>query len=143
MQIFDTALIEERLRDPSVGLESVFSAADYATAKSLADFRPNTAYVILISERNTADTTQPRFKSAAQATLGVVIAARNYRGQHGAAALQDVTKVVGKVRTALVGWSPQGCSPCVWQQGDVMDYDRSNLLWIDVYTTTHVLGGSS
>lgn len=141
MLMLDTSLIEQRLREPAFGFETVCGAADYASVKSIADFRPGTAYVVLAGERNpAASQPQARFKTAAHATFGVIIAARNYRDQSGIAALQDVSTLVSNARTALLGWAPAGCTPCIWQQGDVLDYDRSHLLWIDIYTTTHVLG---
>lgn len=144
MQFFDTGLIEERLKDPQFGIEQVGGAADYAAVKSLAEFRPGSVYVVMVGETNpTGNQPQPQFKAPAMATFGVIIAARNYRDQTGKAALNDIVTLAGNVRSALLGWAPKGAKPCVWQEGNVAGYDRSTLLWIDVFTTTHVLGGSS
>lgn len=142
MLIFDSQLIEQRLREQGV-VEQVLTAADYASVKSLADFRPGSAFVFLISEKNPVEGNQPRMRAAAMATIGVVLAVRNYRDTRGAAALADLQQQVGAVRQSLLGWCPPGCTALAWQQGEVMDYDRSNLLWLDIYTTTHVLGGST
>lgn len=144
MHFFDITPIEERLRQPQFGFELVEGAAAYAAVKDIASFRPGTAYVVLAGDRNGAGSApQARMKAAAPTTFGVIVAARNYRDTSGRAAMQDIASLVGNARQALIGWAPPHCSPCIWLQGDVLDYDRSNLLWIDVFTTTYVLGGSS
>lgn len=145
----DTSLIENRLKDAVPELQMVEGMAEYATIKDLREFRPGSAYVVLAGERNpnspdSAEGARSRGKSQALCTFGVVIVARNYRGRSGKEALQDVSPLVGKVRDALVGWSPVSpFKPIVWLSGDVMEYDNNTLLWLDVYTTTHFIGGNS
>lgn len=142
MQMFDTDLVEARLKEPEWGFDQVFGAADYAAVTALSDFRPGTAYVVLAGERNPASAgAQPRARASAVASFGVIVVATNFRDQTGKEALNDVKDMVRRLREALIGWAPAGCDHCIWLQGDVMDYDRSNLLWCDVFTTTHVLGG--
>jgi hypothetical protein len=143
MWFFDTTPIEQRLQDPQFGFETVSGAADYAAVKSVGDFRPGTVYVVLAGDRNGAGSApQARGRAAAPTTFGVIVAARNYRDASGRAALQEAGILVGNARKAVFGWTPPHCTPCIWLQGDVLDYDRSNLLWIDVYTTTYTLGGT-
>lgn len=142
MLIFDTRLIEQRLRDQGAA-EKVLTAADFASVKNIADFRSGTAFVFLISEKNPTEGAQARSRAAAHTTIGVVQAVRNYQDPKGAQAMASILQPVAKVRQALLGWAPEGCTPLVWKEGEVLDYDRSNLLWLDIYTTTHVLGGSA
>lgn len=145
----DTTLIEQRLREQVSALQCVEGAAEYAAVKSVRDFRPGSAYVVLAQERNPNNPNTPegariRGKNQALCTFGVIIAARNYRGRTGAAAMQDASPLIGAVRTALIGWHPvKPFQPVAWLQGDVMEYDANTLLWIDVFTTTHYLGGTA
>ena len=141
MDVFDTQLIEARLRDAQFQFEVVGGAAEYAAIPALGNFRPGAVYVVLIREQNAAgDGPQSRNKTAATVTFGVIAVARNYRGKAGAEAVNEVKPVVERIRQALLGWAPAGCSACKWLQGDVLDYDNTHLLWADVFTTSYVMG---
>ncbi len=141
MDFFDTELIINRLKETQFEFEVVEGAAEYAAVERLATFRPGALYVVLIREQNAAgENPQPRGKSVASVTFGVIAVAKNLRGRAGAEAMKDAKPIIGRLRQALLGWSPPGCSPCKWLQGDVLDYDKTNLLWADVFSTTHVLG---
>ncbi len=145
----DTSLIEQRLRDQVTALQCVEGAAEYAAVKSIRNFRAGSAYVVLATERNPNNPNSPegarsRGKTQAICPFGVIAAARNYRGRSGAEAMLDASPLIGAVRTALIGWIPEKpLQPIAWLQGDVMEYDASTLLWIDVFTTTHYLGGTA
>ncbi|WP_420553978.1 phage tail terminator protein [Neptuniibacter marinus] len=146
---FDTALIERHLADEVSAVQSVGGAADYAAVTEMRGFRHGTAYVVLAQEVNTADPdAQPgarqRGKSQALVTFGVIVAVRNYRDSTGDAAKKDAMPLIGSVRKALLGWTPDLgiMRPIAWKQGDVLDYDKNTLLWIDVFTTTRFIGGN-
>ena len=142
MTPLDTALVEQRLKNAVPELDQVGGMVEYSQIKDLSGFRPGTAYVVLASERNPAGSgPQPRTSAPAEAVFGVVLVARNYRDQSGSAALDDISVLIGKARKALIGWAPPGWKSVVWLQGDAMDSDASRVLWIDVFTTTHVLRG--
>ncbi|HBO2284461.1 phage tail terminator protein [Pseudomonas aeruginosa] len=139
----DTTLVENRLRDQVTDFGEVNGAAAYHTLKGLQDFRTGDCWVVLAAESNpAADGGQPRRKAAAAAVFGVVICARNYRDVHADAAKDEVMTYVGKSREALIGWAPAGWKDCIWLKGQVLDSDSDRVLWIDIYTTTHVLGGN-
>lgn len=141
MQFFDIELIQNRLKESQFGFEIVEGAAEYAAVKDISTFRPNSLYVVPMREQNGAgDRPQPRSKAAAVVTFGVIAVAKNARDARGAAAMKDAGEVIGRVRTALVGWAPPGYKPFIWLEGSLMDYDRTNLLWADVFTTFHVIG---
>lgn len=141
MDFFDTDLIIARLKETQFGFDVVEGAAEYAAVERLSSFRPGSLYVVLLQEQNAAgDNPQPRSKAVATVTFGVVAAARNYNGNTGAAAMKDAKPIIGRLRQALIGWAPAGCStPCRWLHGELRDYDKSTLLWVDIFTTTHVL----
>lgn len=139
----DTSLIEQRLRDQVPLFEEVNGAAAYHTVKGLQGFRTGTCYVVLAAESNpSADSPQPRRKAAASAVFGVVICTRNYRDPHAEAAKDEATIFAGLAREALIGWTPGNWKECIWLKGQVLDSDQERVLWIDVYSTTHVLGGN-
>ncbi len=139
----DTSLIEQRLREQVAALEEVLGAAEYSQVRELAGYRIGTAYVVLAAERNPAGTgPQAQRKVAAEAVFGVVVCSRNYRDAVGGAAQDEAARLAGQVRAALHGWAPHGWKPCTWLQANVLDSDQSRVLWLDVFTTTHVLGGN-
>lgn len=141
MYFFNTELIIERLKETQFQFELVEGAAEFEAVTSLASFRPGSLYVVLMREQNPAGNgAQAQRKTAAIATFGVIVAARNYRGNRGAEALKDAVPIISRMRQALLGWPPAGCTPCIWHQGDVLDKDKQNLLWADVFSTTHVIG---
>ncbi|PKM31734.1 MAG: hypothetical protein CVV07_01065 [Gammaproteobacteria bacterium HGW-Gammaproteobacteria-11] len=143
MRPLNTQVIIDRLKELVPGLDDVQGAAEYNQVKSLTDFRIGTAFVVLASERNPAGSApQHKRAASAEAVFGVILVARNYRDQSGAEALQDLGPLIGDARDALLGWEPQGMDAIKWLQGDAVDSDASRVLWIDVFTTTHVLRGT-
>jgi len=147
----DTAVIEQRLRNQVPELQLVGGGADYAAIKDLRGFRVGSAYVVLAQEKDSGGATshpqrRPSGRQQVEATIGVIVAARNYRGKTGSEAMRDAAPLIGAVRTALLdNWIPGGqlTRPLEWKQGDVLDYDASTLLWIDVFTTTYFMGGNA
>ena len=142
MDFFNSELIQERLREPQFNFEKVFGAAEYAAVERLGLFRHNTLYVVTSKERNkSADRPAGLKRAIAEVTFGVISVGRNYRDTTGAAALQDVGPVIGRVRKAILGWTPAGClDACRWLEGNVLDYDKTNLLWLDVFSTSYTIG---
>lgn len=139
----DTSRVEVRLREQVEQLEEVLGAVEYSSIRDLAGFRVDTAYVVLASERNPAGTgPQAGRKAAAEAVFGVVICCRNYRYSGGSAAKDEAVVIAGRVREALIGWAPPGWKSCIWLQGQVLESDQDRVLWMDVFTTTHVIGGT-
>ncbi len=139
----DTCRVEQRLREQVSALEEVLGAAEYTQVRDLAGYRIGTAYVVLAAERNPAGASpQAQRKVAAEAVFGVVVCTRNYRDTVGGAAQDEAALIAGQVRAALHGWAPPGWKPCIWLQANVLDSDQSRVLWLDVFTTTHVLGAT-
>ncbi|AFJ02008.1 hypothetical protein Q7C_839 [Methylophaga frappieri] len=140
----DTSLIEERLKAQISNdvLQKIGSAADFAAVTSMSGFRIGSAYVILVDESriNPSESDRNRGKQQVRSTFGVITVARNFRGQTGAEAQQELRPFIGLIRTALVGWSPVSpWRPITWEDGKVIDYDKSTLLWADTFTTTHFI----
>lgn len=141
MYFFDTELIIERLKETQFQFELVEGAAEYEAVTSLSGFRPGSLYVVLLGDYNPAGSgAQAKRKTAAIVNFAVIVAARNYRGSKGAEALKDAKPIIERMREALMGWPPAGCTSCIWHRGDVLDKDKQNLLWADVFSTTHVIG---
>lgn len=139
---FDTELIAARVRAQAPGLRLVGSAADYASVKSLREFAPPAAYVMLARESTAGGGTARAARvQPAVAEFGVALAVRNYREQGGAQAAAELRALLGQVRAALIGWEPPvaGAAACQWTGGAVMDYDDATVLWVDVYSCVHVL----
>lgn len=145
----DLNAIIDRLRDSVPGLDEVCHASALAAVKDLRGIRPGTAFVVLASERSATQVDgqgQRRVagRQQAQATFGVIVATRNYRDTQGAQAMDDASPLIGATREALIGWTPDVVKfkQIFWVQGDVLDQDQSTLLWIDIFSTTHNIGGT-
>lgn len=142
MDFFNAELIQERLRHPQFNFAKVEGAAEYSGVERIASFRHNTLFVVVSKERNkSAEKSAASKRAIAEVTFGIISVGRNYRDTTGEAALQDVGPVIGRVRKAVLGWTPAGClTPCQWLEGNVLDYDKTNLLWLDVFTTSYTIG---
>ncbi len=148
-QPLDTTLIEDRLREVVSEFEVVGGAADYAAVRELRGFRTPSAFVVAAQERGVpesgASQTRRTGRQQAETTFGVILALRNYRDPHGQAVTSEARPLIGVVRSALMGWTPgeRIMRPVMWQQGDVLDYDMNTMLWAEVFTTTHFIGGNA
>lgn len=142
MDFFNAELIQERLRHPQFEFEKVSGAAEYSAVERIGSFRHNTLFVVVSKERSkSADKPSGLKRAIAEVTFGVISVGRNYRDTTGEAALQDIGPVIGRVRKALLGWQPEGCmEACRWLEGNVLDYDKTNLLWLDIFTTSYTIG---
>ena len=103
---FDTGLIVQRLKLCVPEFQSVGGAADYAAVKELASFRTPSAYVVFSEEDNTnkIPTSVGVCAQEAAVQFGVVLALRNYREQLGEQMADEARKLVGKVRSSLIGF---------------------------------------
>lgn len=141
---FDTGLVIERLKALAAQLQQVGGAADYAAVKSLSSFRTPSAYVVLAGEQDISpdkDAPQRRPTGAQQVetTFGIVVAVQNFRDALGVASSVEAAPVITAVRAAISNWTPdeKRFRPVRWASGDVLDYDASTLLWMDVFTINH------
>lgn len=140
---FSMATVIARLREQVPTLQQVEGIAAYSAVRSLGEFRPDSAHVLLVRERSNGEPPKAG-RQVAIATFGVVIAVRNYRDLTGSESIGDISPLLGEVRAALMGWIPPvaGGRPCKWTEGDVLQYDQQTLLWADVYETQHFIGVS-
>ena len=148
-QPLDTTLIEARIRDVVSQFEVVGGAADYAAVQDLRGFRTPSAFVVACQEKRVPEASEGQRrisgKQQVETTFGVVLALRNYRDPRGEAVNTDARPLIGAVRDALMGWTPGAgiMRPIAWQQGDVLDYDANTLLWAEVFSTKHFIGGNA
>ena len=148
-ELFDIDLVIARLKDQVPVLDGVAGAAELEGIKDLRGFRTPSAFVVLVQE--TPEPRKPGAPGAARrqmtkALFGVAVAVRNYSGNKGKAASDDLRPVLGAIRDALIGWVPPGLAgarDCQLIQGKVIDYDANTLLWTDIYETQHALGRAS
>lgn len=136
---FSPALIIARLKDQVTNVKLVGTAANYAAIKGLRDFPVPSVFVL--RPRESGDP-HGAGRQRAQVVIGVAIVGRNYRDGAGAAATDDLDLLIKQVRDALIGWQPpvQGGRPIQWAQGDLLDYDDSTAVWMEVFQTQHFIG---
>ena len=139
---FDTGLIVRRIEAAVPELHGVGGAADYAAVKDLRGFRTPSAYVIFSDEENTGKipTSIGVTTQEARVQFGVVLALRNYGERRGEPMFEQARKLIGAVRTALIGHKPDAGARVVgWMAGAVLDYDASVLLFADRYQLYYLL----
>lgn len=141
-QPFNVQMVIDRLASVTE-LQSVAAAAEYASVTSLKDFRTPCAYVLLLQERADDSPGSSAGRQRAIVSFGVLVAVRNYGDARGEKTLAEMLPILGAIRSRLMGWTPEvpGARPVRWTRGDALDYDRSTLLWADVYSTQHFIGG--
>lgn len=140
-QPFDIQLVAQRLRIQAPDLGHIAGVSEFAQVKDLRGFRTPSAYVIQAVEQPGTHGPQGARAQAAQVRFGVAIAVGNYRPELGTAAPDELRRMVGHVRSALIGWLPPvpGAGPITWAGGEVVDFDAATLLFLDSYSLTHVL----
>lgn len=138
---FDTDLVIARVKAIATDFRLVGGAADYASVKSLREFVLPSAYVLFAAEAGGNGGPTGAKAQAASADFGVAVVVRNFRDQRGGQLNAELRKLIGQVRSALIGWMPPapGAAACQWRGGAVMDYDDAALLWVDAFSCSHVL----
>ncbi len=134
----DTDLLISRLQSAVPALRTVGDAIAFDAIKELRSIHHNSAFVVLDSEKNSAD--QARHTNQTFARFGVVIATRCSRP---ADLMRESRKLIGQTRDALVGWRPENRAfqTCVWNGGELLDYDQGLVLWVDMYQTNYFTNG--
>ena len=141
---FDVQPLVDRLKAKASTFRLVGLAADYAAVKGLRDFVVPSAYVLLAQEAFESHAPghglrgqQVSVAQKGRVTVGVVIAARNYREQAGAQLAGTLNDLLAAARGALAGWVPDvsGARPLQLQRGDLLQYDEGTALCCDIWTT--------
>lgn len=139
---FDTGLVVKRLEGHVRDLQLVGGAADFAAVKELRSFRTPSAYVVFAEDENTNKVPDSVGVLAQESLVrfGVVLALRNYADQRGEHVGEDARKLIGQVRTALIGHKPcKGARVIGWESGKVLDYDAQTLLFADLYRVQYTM----
>ena len=138
---FDTNLVIERLKAQVTDLRQVGGAADYAAVQELRGFATPSAYVIFAGESGGGIGPRGARVQPAVTRFGLALAVTNYRPGAGGQLGDELRKVLGLTRSALIGWVPPtpGATALAWEAGEVMDYDHSTVLYVESYQLTHLL----
>ena len=139
---FDTDMVVARVARQVPELQLVGGAADYAAVKELRSFRTPSAYVVFAEDENTNKVPDSVGVLAQESLVrfGVVLALRNYGDQRGEHIGEDARKLIGQVRTALIGHKPcKGARVIGWESGKVLDYDAQTLLFADLYRVQYTM----
>lgn len=132
--LFDVALIEERLNAELSDLIEIGSVSDYSRFNDIGSFTTPSAYVLLVKEEVVPGDLSVTAK--VKVKFKVIIATNNDKNSSSYSE-DKAEKIVGKIRESLIGFRPgersQGVSCCCWESGGLVDYDRNVLLWSDVY----------
>ena len=138
---FDTGLVIDRLKTQVPDLRQVGGAADYAAVQELRGFATPSAFVIFAGESGGGTGPRGARVQAAVSRFGLALAVRNYRPGAGDQLGDELRKVLGLTRSALIGWVPPtpGATALIWEAGEVMDYDHSTVLYVESYQLTNFL----
>lgn len=140
---FDTGLIVERLKALSPQpFSQIGTVVEYSKITDLTGFSTPSAYVLMGSEKGSADA--QRRMQVAECLVGVVTVVRNYApGADGLT--HEIHPLIATIRDALIGWLPERrcTTPVQWVQGDILDFDAGTLVWMDVFRVRHMIGGNA
>lgn len=144
MAPFDHQLVIDRLQSQVTALQEIGGAAEYAAISDLGRFRTPSAYVLLaeeVADPKPAGYSGGTGQQRVSVTFGVALALRSYRDATGKAASDSLLAILGQVREALIGWTPDlpMARDCQLIKGALQDYNSNVLLWIDVYQTQHAI----
>lgn len=141
---FDIAPIIARIAANVSTLRLVAGAAELEAAITSAGAGTTpAAYVLLAREAAGASRGgSQRLIQQVDVSLSVVIAARNFRqADLGSAAGADLAALITAIRTALLGWTPDGASidPIELQAGRLEQRKAATLWWQDIFRTRYRL----
>lgn len=115
----------------------VSGAAGFAAA---ADRNPNATpalFVLRLSESAAPSPVYARVEQRVSATVGIVIVVRNVSDAAGAAAGADLEALRAVVRSALLGWSPNGHDPLEFESAALLIFKDGHLWWQDAYRSRY------
>lgn len=138
----DLLLIEQRIKDQVQQLELVGGGADFAAVEQLRNFRTPSIYVV--TEKESIDINdEARHTYRVTSSFGVIIAVKHKGDKSGKKVMLDARPIIGKVREALIGWKPteRQFQAVAWLRGEVLDYDKDKLLWVDIFQTHYFIEG--
>lgn len=134
-----TSVIDRIKASTGTTFKLVGGAAEYGSAVSALAASPA---AFAVEGRNTAQpsTTLSVVTQRVTVTFSVLIAVQmqaDSRGQAGQAAVEAARVAV---RSALLGWTPDGAiEPCAYAGGLLSDFIPGLLWWQDDYTTAHLI----
>ena len=101
-----------------------------------AHLRPPALYVVPESAAGAANTLVNGVSQRVTETVAVVIAVGAVNAPLAADARADIETWRGEVRAALLGWEPEGATPVLYRNGELVVTGRNGLLvWAESYTT--------
>lgn len=137
------AEVQARLEDQVAAFKGIDDAAGFAQVSAKPASSPM-AFVVPVADQAGPNRTAPIVSQELIERFGVVIATSNRRERHGGAAARDIESLVGAVRTALVGWSPDaGHDPVEYAAGRMMQADQGFVWWLCEFTTRSELRSAS
>ncbi|QCN98912.1 hypothetical protein D3093_26880 (plasmid) [Azospirillum argentinense] len=136
------ASIVARLKNEARALKLVEGVAELAALRQNPPLHLQpAAFVVPVSERPGENRAAGAVAQVNTVTFGVVLVMTNLADPRGEAAGDALELVRGEVRTALLGWRPDGASgACHYAGGETVEIDNKGALWwIDRYRVTESL----
>ena len=136
-------LLEDRLAALTVSGSKVFSsvmtAVDPETVIRNGIVTRDTAFVVPMGEIDTAGQVNTYVASQdIQETVGVMIAIRSINDRYGKDVNARLNTIKKAVRNIITGWEiEQGYSSFVFTQGEVVEFLKGGVFWMEQYTTTY------
>lgn len=88
------------------------------------------AYILLADEAAEPNALIGQVRQMVSVGIDVVIAARNFRRETGAGAVEDIEAARDAVMAALLGWQPPDADgPVTYRRGRMVDFSRATVWW--------------
>ena len=108
-----------------------------ALAAALADhsaIKRDTVYVLYAAEDADGNIMATGVRQRCVIGVTVALAVTNRRDKRGEAGVEEVEALHGRVRGALLGWTPEGTTePVTYRKGRLLNFTEGAQIWADDY----------
>lgn len=131
-------VVKQRLK-AETSLRMVDGALELAAALKAPSVATPAAFVVPMADRPGADAAfSGSVLQAVETTLSIVLVLDNKRDSTGSAANDELERLRGEIRKALLGWAPDGVdSPLTAGRGQLIDLDNGRVWWGDEFRIEH------
>ena len=141
---FDMQLIIDRMKPlENNPFRVIGSIIEYNRITDLSGFTAPAIYIVPSSEVGKPNSGSGRQR--ADVLFGAIVVAQNHQYSSISPLLHEINPLLGLVRERLMGWLPpvSGGREVEWVRGDILDYNSSVLVWVEVFRTAHHIGGGN
>ncbi|EKE79719.1 phage tail terminator protein [Idiomarina xiamenensis] len=141
--------IEDRLGQIQVSGKALFKridqAVDASTILDATQVRADGAFVVPIEDgAQSNERTTGRYSQLIRERFGVLIACRSVNDALGSTVNRRLAEMKRAVRSAIAGYEPgEPYESIVFEQGQLFEFRKGGVLWIDEFSVEYIYEGQS